>query len=159
MLAAGAGQGGCPPYWKLERETFSGCTARAVFSPRSGAGRVNLGTVTHHAPLAVFLTSPDNTTMRGNLATFEEEIRQNLPGTRPLQDSKDLSPGEAGACQSLLPGPLSQAGPRLRRPTLRTWRCALGPPRWGWGPSSKLGPPCGSVGFCLLHAAYPRTAP
>ena len=82
------------------------------FPLRSGAGRANLGTVTHRAPLAVFLTSPDNTTMRGNLATFKEEIRQNLPGTRPLQDSKDLSPGEAGARQSLLPGPLSQAGPR-----------------------------------------------
>ena len=38
--------------------------------------------------------------MRENLATFEEEIRQNLPGTRPFQYSKDLSLGEVGACPS-----------------------------------------------------------
>lgn len=37
-LAAGAGQGGCPPYWKPERETFSGGTARAVFSPKKWGG-------------------------------------------------------------------------------------------------------------------------
>ena len=36
--------------------------------------------------------------------------------------------------------------PRLGPAPLRTQRCALGPPRWGWGPSSRLGPPRGSVG-------------
>lgn len=64
--------------------------------------------------------------MRENLATFEEEIRRNLPGTRPFEYSKDLSPGEVlppgQACP--LPGALL---PRLPQVTPRTWSQALSP--------------------------------
>lgn len=141
-----------------QRERPFPAAQHVLFFPlRSGAGRANLGTVTHRAPLAVFLTSPDNTTMRGNLATFEEEIRQNLPGTRPLHDSKDLSPGEAGARQSLPPGPLSQAGPRLCGQTLRVQRCALGAQRWGWGPPRCL-PPDGALSCPPWDSGCPPAA-
>lgn len=46
-----AGQGGCPPYWKPERETFSGGAARAVFSPKKWGGEGEPGN--GHPPCAL----------------------------------------------------------------------------------------------------------
>ena len=87
---------------EAREKDLSGLKSTCCFFPKKlGRGRRTWGrSPTHGAPLAVFLTSRDNTTMRENLATFEEEIRQNLPGTRPFQYSKDLSLGEVGACPS-----------------------------------------------------------
>lgn len=57
--------------------------------------------------------------MRENLATFEEEIRQNLPGMGPFQYSKDLSLGEVGAGLGR-PACFQGLFPMLERVTLRT---------------------------------------
>lgn len=92
--------------------------------------------------------------MRENLATFKEEIRQDLPGTRPFLYSKDLSPGEASASQASLPAP----GALPQAPVESPWDdpqdsrlcCPEGPGR----PSSATP----TVAWGLCAETVPRTA-
>lgn len=109
-LAAGQGQGGFLSYWKVASRTFPAWKAPershslpsskkgSCFPLRNWAGEGSLEKVAHSAPWAVFLTSRDNTTMRKNLAGLEEETGQLLPGIRPFQHSKDLTPEVGTSC-------------------------------------------------------------
>lgn len=96
--AAGGRTGRVPSLLEArERDLFRLHSTCCFFPQEVGRGGRTWETVTHHAPLAVFLHLSRQYNNERELGNFEEEIRQNLPGTRPLHDSKDLSPGEAGA--------------------------------------------------------------
>lgn len=90
--------------------------------------------------------------MRGNLATFEEEIKQNLPGMGPFQYSKDLSLGAVGT------GLRRPASPRISFPCLS--RSPLSDPQdseWSLGSrrSGSSQPPAHTVVLGLYAETHP----